>query len=241
MLLDRQRITRHLSRIHVEGTINEVVLQGNFEAAAMQPGAQQLVVIAAPLQGVEALPQALGLSDVGLFIKALKGLSAESAEIGITFEGGRIGIAERNGANYRLVTLEPGATASRMEEPTIAAVKALLDTVDWIPLTEIAKTGVVSAYDLLKPAELKVIVGTALEVQVGQDMQNFARLTIGQVAQAVQPAVSLTFSAKLVADVLKQVTDFTAAQIGVSAPTPTGSRALGVREGGYLYMITPMQ
>ena len=63
MQIDRKDLELHLHRISCRGQIKEAVFSDAFATAAITPD-MLLLVIAPGLNGVDALPQEIGLADL---------------------------------------------------------------------------------------------------------------------------------------------------------------------------------
>ena len=89
MLIDREKLIKHLNRIYCNGQIGELVLQPDFGARAITVD-QTLLVVAPELEGVEPLSAEVGVMDLKLLIRSLDGLGSDDPQVSLEFTGNRI-------------------------------------------------------------------------------------------------------------------------------------------------------
>jgi hypothetical protein len=232
LIADRNEVVAHLEKIRVGGQLNEVILSGSFEVAAIKQD-QQLLVIAPPLK-TEPLPNPVGVDNLDLLIRALK--AGEGREASISFEDRKIHVASKHAGRIKLVTMAPETIHTSIDPANLSKVTGLLEQYPTsIPLSQAVVEGVINTFALLKAEDIYIQVKTTgVTIVVGHETSHNAEYDLNGAPGATQE-FTLMLDGKIVTDVFKQLKDFT--QSSLTLTTPNG--LVAVREGAYTYIISP--
>jgi len=235
MRIDRKDLEQHLFRLSCRGQIKEAVFSGGFATAAITPD-MLLLVIAPGLNGVDNLPEEIGIADLERLRTACRLFTDAGEEVGaeaeVTVENGKLVIQNQRGRS-RLRTALPKTIATRVAPETVKALQAQVGTTS-VPLTREAIEDVRNAFAGLKAEELSLAVGpSGGMIRVGGENDDQAELTLPDLKSA--ETYELTFSGHLI-DVLTTVTEEDATLL-LAGP----GKLITIQDGEYTYLLSPRQ
>lgn len=251
MLINRKAMVDHLGKVYCNGQVKEAVFTEGFECAALNAD-HQLVVLAPGLKGVEPLPEPVGVIDVSLFKRALSSLAGDSDEVAIDFEDNRIKLEQKHGGRIRLLTATVNLISSAMKPATVQKIREMFPVapppkkgkkaapvVDGaVPLSETVIKGYLEQAGLIGPETVTLRVGkTGSVLVIGQESGHMGELDIPAKLDDGEKSYELIFSAKLMTDVFKQLSDYTQTSLILTGPDSMA----GIREGGYEYVLSPQE
>ena len=233
MNIDRKDLELHLHRIACRGQINEVVFNGAFATAAITPD-MLLLVIAPGLNGVDPLPQEVGIADLEKLLTACQLFTDAGEEVGaeadVSIVDNTLVIQNQRG-RCRLLTAAPKTIATRVAAETVKALEAQVGTLV-VPLTRAMIEDVRDAFAGLKAEEIELSVGPeGAQIRIGGPNSDLAELELPELKSP--EAYALTFSGHLI-DVLTTVTDEDATLL-LAGP----GKLITIRDGEYSYLLSP--
>lgn len=241
MRVVKKELIQHLKRLHCEGQFSEVVLEKKFQAAAITPD-HSLLVFTDGMSNLEPLPGAVGVLDLDLLIKALASLNADdSGEANIEFQGKRIVIAEKNRGTLRLITAKPDSIGTKIDPRNLERITEVINATEMVPMPQSVVEGILGTVALLKASQVQFAGDDdGSVVYVGEkEKDHFAEFAL----EAVKlPALDVTYGAKTLTQVLKQVIDFTQTQVGIAGYNPeTKSGMLIIKDSRFTFAISALK
>lgn len=238
MLLDKRKLTDHLSRILCGGQIKEAVMHGAFECHAITVNTQLLVIVP-PLPKAETLPEEVGILDLDLVNRLISTLSGDGGEVGLEIKGNRLLAEQRHGGKIKMVTAAPSTISTRIGADKVTGAMALFEREGKkVPLNQSTVQGVLETSRLLKATQINLTVGpegSTFVVGQGNEHSHTAEFALGQLKADV--TYELPIDANILTDVFSGVSDFTQAELVVTGP----DSLVMVQEGGYKYVISPQR
>lgn len=233
MQIDRKDLELHLNRISCRGQIKEAVFSGAFATTAITPD-MLLLVIAPGLDGVDDLPQEIGLADLEKLRTACRLFTDAGEEVGaaadVSIVDNNLVIQNQRGRS-RLVTAAAKTIATRVSPDTVKALQEQVGDLS-IPLTRETIEDVRDAFAGLKAEEIELSVGPdGGQIRIGGPNSDQAELPLPDLKSPEEYA--LTFSGHLI-DVLTTVTDEDATLL-LAGP----GKLITIRDGDYNYMLSP--
>lgn len=233
MHIDRKDLALHLHRISCRGQIKEAVFSGAFATAAITPD-MLLLVIAPGLNGVDPLPQEIGLADLEKLVTACRLFTDQGEEVGAEAEidvVDNVLVIQNQRGRSRLITGAPKTIATRVAPETVKALEGQIGTLS-VPLTRESIEDVRDAFSGLKAEEVTLTVGPEGGlICIGVPNSDQAELPLPDLKAPEQ--YDLTFSAHLI-DVLSTVTDEDAVVV-LAGP----GKLIAIRDGEYSYLLSP--
>lgn len=236
MKVNRGKFLLHLERLLAGGQCTEVVFQGAFAANALTPD-QMLMVVAPDISSVEPLAEEIGVSDIGLLIRALKLLAGEGnigVETHVYVNDNRLVIDDKDRGVQQLLIAAPRTIATRIEQETVDDVlKDAPKKANSVALTRAIVEGVRGAFSLYKAEEVEIVVGPkGSKIIVGSDRTHRAEFPLEFKSKT---EYTLIFGRHLT-DVFSVISDYSSARISFGKG-PEDS--ILVEDAGYRYFLSP--
>lgn len=231
MLIGRQALRTHLGHLYVDGLLPDMCLSDKFVGAGASVD-RQVMVVSGPIDKADPLVTETGVTNLGLFLKVLDSMNDD--DISISVED-RFIVVTAHDRVFRLVTSAPRVIGTRIEPELKEKVLQLIPaTAEWHSLEHSFVDGVLSASSILKADTMDLAVGTAgSTLGVGDPRLNVAHFDLPSIKATVMYNLLLSTSAFV--PVLKQLSDFTKAQIALTGP----DSVIAIREGVFLYIVSP--
>lgn len=233
MNIDRKDLDLHLHRISCRGQIKEAVFGGAFATAAITPD-MLLLVVAPGLNGVDPLPEEVGIADLEKLRIACRLFTDAGEEVGAAAEitiVDKVMVIQNQRGRSRLITALPKTIATRVPPETVKALEAQVGAVE-VPLTRETIDDVRDAFAGLKAEEITLQVGPkGGMIRVGGANTDQAELELAELKAPEE--YTLTFSDHLI-DILTTVTDEDATLLLAGA-----GKLIAIRDGEYSYYLSP--
>ncbi len=227
MLIATKVLSDHLNRIRCGGLVRDAVLERAFQCQA-QTVDGCLFFTTSGVEKIDPLSELVGVVDLERITKFLGHVEEEKISLDITEY--HVKVAAKGWA-AKFVTSAPDVVGSKISPDISDRVFALLDGT-WIPLRrQLVAMIINNIQDLSAEVVMFRLSPQGSTVVVGEELVD--SLTI-EMPELQAPEGELKFRADLVGPILKQLSDFTKAEIQASSP----NAVLGLREGSYLYVVS---
>lgn len=232
MRIARKAFVTHLQHLNCGGLLPDIALTGQFIGVGATVGDRGVMVMSGPVEKADPLSEEIGVTNLELFIKVLQ--SMEDDEVSLNIEDRFIVVAAHD-RTFKLITSAPRVLGTRIDDDMKVKILQLIPaTAEWNSLEHRFVEGVLSAAQILKAEVLILTIGpTGGYMEVGDPKINVARFDLPDLKAPSE--YQLLLSAAYMVPVLKQLTDFTKAQIVVTGP----ESVIAVREGGFTYIVSP--
>lgn len=237
MKLSREAVTRHLSRIQVEGEINEVVLELDFSATAMSVD-QGLLVLAPEFPLPEEFPEELGVIDLALMTRLIETAKPEGDMVDLGYEDQRITVDSGKLGKPSIMTADPTVVSTRISEEQIESCMEAIPEKKGPVIPDDLADSIAQYVEMFGAQEMFLECSSrGTEILVGYPQGNFYPVKFPALKAAKGEKYTLILQASTFVRVLKQIEDFSKSTITLCGP---GSFVV-IDYAGYAYILSPME
>lgn len=231
MLVERKKLTEHLSHLNCGGLLKDVILTDRFKAAGFSIN-QDLLVVTQGLDKADPLPAELGVVNLELLIRSL-GIG-DDEKVSFDIDGPHL-ILQSSDRKISLVTAAARVIGSRADEHMVdKLLKPLTGALPWAKLGLRIVTGIQEGIQILAAEHVIFhVTPKGTRIVVGESAANSIEFNFPELKYETE--YQLMFHAGLISPVLKQITDFTKAEMLLTGP----ESVVPIREGNYMYVMSP--
>lgn len=235
MIIDAEKLSKHLRAIYCDGAIGEVVLHGCFEARAITVD-QSFMLKAGRSESTELLPCPIGVNDLASLIQVVEYMAKGSGQIILSFDPSRqeLVVACEGYGVIHLVTANPWNIGTACDDATFELIEDALPDGGGGELRSATAQELLKLIRMIKPT----LVGLRLSA-------NYGRIGMeGDYCYAERPYDFSWWSGpdcwiwlrtKYFAGILKQVDYWSHWTLCVDGP----DGLLTIRSKDYLYIMSP--